>query len=614
MPPKKNTDSLKEQKKLLRKKIADIHTAILKAESNLRDSKNLDKDIDKSKSVLLESINELRVKASQNEEAAEAINIGDEIERLVQDVEFPNLRQQHLHPVQQEARDAAAEVVTRWERVTPGVSLNDLPEDARILLQECTTQDWSPFPSVLHGIFGEYSHTTAAHINVAIALFQANVPQYCGLNIPTQDQVERNIKNVKRFLEALARVVCNESKKGYNPIFVFAEAAFNNPVQVLKDALGGGFALGTLIEMAGPATVSALGQLRGAALSAGQYVATNPLASFTTYQVTMPYIKGLIQQVLGERFGVNFGNRQGVDHNIETLFEQLSEYYSRRDVTDIIGFPPADVDSVRNKLSQLLYQLGDRSLRSLQSTGSIVSKALRFPGELCESVMSTVSAIDRWWCDKGTQLVDRYQFIPQGTEEGLFEALLHLLSVMNLNEDPDIIEFVSAFIKFNQPTTVFLQSVKYHMAQDVLKYRALVPPGNLSDSVDAQASDGSQTALEEVGREQGGSDNSADPWHIYAKRNMPSSDAAGLADLRTRLQPTIIEANRIQEDARKTEQERRLAANQGDSAQGGRSRSRKRSVSKRTRRKGVAKKQKSKKNKRQSRRKVRRTSSRKGRK
>lgn len=47
---------------------------------------------------------------------------------------------------------------------------------------------------------------------------------------------------------------------------------------------------------------------------------------------------------------------------------------------------------------------------------------------------------------------------------------------------------------------------------------------------------------------------------------------------------------------------------------GGRSRSRKRSVSKRTRRNGVAKKQKSNKNKRQSRRKVRRASSRKGRK
>ena len=51
-----------------------------------------------------------------------------------------------------------------------------------------------------------------------------------------------------------------------------------------------------------------------------------------------------------------------------------------------------------------------------------------------------------------------------------------------------------------------------------------------------------------------------------------------------------------------------------DSASGGRSRSRKRSVSKRTRRKGVAKKQNSKKNKRQSRRKVRRASSRRSRK
>jgi hypothetical protein len=49
----------------------------------------------------------------------------------------------------------------------------------------------------------------------------------------------------------------------------------------------------------------------------------------------------------------------------------------------------------------------------------------------------------------------------------------------------------------------------------------------------------------------------------------------------------------------------------GNLGRGGRSRSRKHSVSKRTRRKGVAKKEKSKKNKRQSRRKVRRASSRK---
>jgi len=83
MPPKKNIDI--SPKKLLRKKIDDIHRAILKAESNLRDSKNLDKDIDKSKSVLLESINELRDMARQHEEAADAISIDDEIERLVQD-------------------------------------------------------------------------------------------------------------------------------------------------------------------------------------------------------------------------------------------------------------------------------------------------------------------------------------------------------------------------------------------------------------------------------------------------------------------------------------------------------------------------------------------------
>jgi hypothetical protein len=56
------------------------------------------------------------------------------------------------------------------------------------------------------------------------------------------------------------------------------------------------------------------------------------------------------------------------------------------------------------------------------------------------------------------------------------------------------------------------------------------------------------------------------------------------------------------------------AAAERDKSHGGKSRSRKRSVAKRTRRKGAAKKQKSKKNKRQSRRKSRRSSSRNSRK
>jgi hypothetical protein len=60
--------------------------------------------------------------------------------------------------------------------------------------------------------------------------------------------------------------------------------------------------------------------------------------------------------------------------------------------------------------------------------------------------------------------------------------------------------------------------------------------------------------------------------------------------------------------------QRAMDQGNGDGFLGGRSRSRKRSASKRTRRKGIAKKQKSKKNKRQSRRKLRHSSSRKGRK
>lgn len=76
----------------------------------------------------------------------------------------------------------------------------------------------------------------------------------------------------------------------------------------------------------------------------------------------------------------------------------------------------------------------------------------------------------------------------------------------------------------------------------------------------------------------------------------------------------VVQAQaRARAEAEAAEAAAQLGEDNGDMG-GGRSRSRKRSISKLTRRKGVAKKQKSKKNKRQSRRKVRRTSSRKDRK
>jgi hypothetical protein len=638
MPPKKPSP-----KEVLRKKIADIHKAILRAESNLRDSKNLDKDIDKSKSVLLVSINELRDMARQHGEAAAAISIEDEIERLVQDAEFPNLRQQNLHSVQQQARDAAAEVVTRWERVTPGVSLNDLTADAKERLMACTTEGGSPFQSVLNAMIqkleGE-NKEPLAYLNFAIALFQAMVPQFCGQDIPTIPQVEQNENNVRDLLECIAIVACNKCQEPVNPLAVFGEAAFQRPQQFFKDFLGGGFALGVLAEMV-PNTVGLVQQVPSTLFQLGKYMVTNPLASFTTYHVAEPYIKSLLQKVIGDRFRPGQNQVDLDDRRIRELFDELSEHYMREDVTDIIGFPPADIDSVRNRLNQILYHIGYRSVAGLQSTGGIVSAARSFPGELCKRVMSTGSAIKTWLCDNGMRLLERYKFIPQGTEEGLFESILQELDRKEgLLENPHIDAFVIAYLKHNQPTTVFHPSVKYHTARGDLEYKPLLSPHDES-SLGVQASQTSHYAddMEDVGPPDG-SGTLAEPGGIRTDPNMSSSNGGKLRQFRGDMQSQKLLDDRLQQAARAAEEEeaRRLAAGaQGAAAapasarggdpllssiganlsgrrSGGRSRSRKSSVSKRTRRKGLDKKQKSNKNKRQSRRKVRRASSRKGRK
>lgn len=636
--------------KEMKSKIVKLRQRINANMNVLKDKKTTEDDKHNRQLKMRSLIDELKTELSALRSDPDSKSLIDamevEVKGLEDSIAFPYRPQPSVFPQEQRAIAAAAEVVANWERVTPGVSLNDLPEPARILLEACTTESWSPFQIVSREMFGTSRETLMPHhINVAAALFQAMVPQYCGVNIPTQEQVEQNVNNVGVLLRHIAIVAFNKCKEGYNPIFVFAEAAFRNPLQFLKDATGVGFALGALTEMVGPTAVSAAGQLPGAALTAVKYVAGNPLASFTTYKVAEPYIKGLIQQVLGERFGVNFGNGQAVDPNIQILFDRLSEHYLREGVTDIIGFPPADRDSILNRLSQILYQIGYRSVASLQSTGGIVSDALHFPGELCKSVMSAGSAINRWWCDKGTQLVERYKFIPQGTEEGLFEALLHVLTESGLLEDPDINKFVVAYLRHNQPTTVFIESVEYHMAQHTMIHGPLLSAGDMSESLDATKDPDSQPGeMEELGTF-GGSDLPADAGHISAEQNLLSSNGSQLANFRTDQQRGILQYHELQSAARTAEEA--ATRRQGASAQGGnvnspftgvlsgaranisssfasgpaqgglpggRSRSRKRSVSKRTRRKGIAKKQNSKKNKRQTRRKVRRASSRKSRK
>ena len=636
--------------------IDKIETDIKNFAKELEIDQKSENDITKMKNRLVTQLERLSRLEKEFPVAFEAMDINKKIAALKEQVNEPNRPQPSVFPQEQQARAAAADVVMHWGEVTPGVSLNDLTADAKERLMACTTEGGSPFQSVLNAMIqkleGE-NKEPLAYLNFAIALFQAMVPQFCGQNIPTISQVEQNENNVRDLLECIAIVACNKCQEPVNPLAVFGEAAFQRPEQFFKDAAGVGFALGVLAEMV-PTAVGLAQQVPSTLFQLGKYMVTNPLASFTTYHVAEPYIKSLLQKVFGERFGRGQNQVDLDERRIRDLFDELSEHYLREGVTDIIGFPPADIDSVRNKLSQILYKIEYRSVASMQSTGVIVSAARSFPGELCKRVMSTGSAIKKLLCGNGMRLLDRYKFIPQGTEEGLFESILRELDRKGLLEYPHIDAFVIAYLKHNQPTTVFHQSVKYATAQRTLIDEPLLSAADMSDSLRGEVDPNSQKEeMEEFGYERG-TDLQAQEREISAEPNMGSSNADELGRFRARMQPGILRAHNEQIAARQKDEEnpQRLAdrvqgtsaalqsrsfaqggvassvfnsgpgprtntypgAPQSGSAQGGRSRSRKRSISKRTRRKGVAKKQNSKKNKRQSRRKVRRASSRKGRK
>lgn len=628
----KKTSTTKE----IKDKIAKIKKQIENTNTYLKKEHVTTEDKQKYRVKMNNLLDELRtLERHQDTSAPDKESLRQEIDSLETGIAFPNRRQPQFSHEGQQMQQAAAQVLMDWEHVTPGVSLNDLSPEVRTRLEACTTTLWSPFKRESDDMVArratEDPTVLTARVNFAMALYMSMVPQFCGQDIPNQEAVQGNTRKVRDLLECIALVACTKCQEAYNPIFVFAEAAFKNPLQFLKDAAGGGFAVGVLAEMAGPKVVGAVSQLPGAAFTAASTVAQNPLVSFTTYKATMPYIKGLLEQVFGERFG-----HQERDHEIQGLFDELSAFYLTEGVTDIIGFPPADVDSVRNKLGQMLYTIGYRGVASMQSTGGIIKSALHLPQDFCSSAMSAASAIKRWWCGQGMRLLDRYKFIPEGTEGGLFESILACLDNKRLLEDTDINDFVIAFLKHNEPTTVFRQSVEHAVAADVMAHGPLIGSYQTSDSllVNASQENPNPDSIEHVGLSSGPV---PDSGNIYGESNVPSSRGVDLGEFRRGLTPLQQSASRQHVAARRREEEDAAAAarpgarggdlsslfNSSSSAPnsyrgfargglgGGRSRSRKHSVSKRTRRKGVAKKQKSKKNKRQSRRKVRRASSRK---
>jgi hypothetical protein len=663
------------------RKVKRILDEVDKAKLSFSMSRQQEDDIKKHRkklNVLLERLDKEVDKPDTPDSVKDVLR--KEIAALRGEIERPNLPQPPHFPQQLEARQRAADFLREWEEAEPGVTLNALEgqQVARENLEACTTGDLSPMQIVLHTMLGirpgeDRTGVSAARVKFAQALHMSIAPQFFGLQIPDMAAVQANTKKERDLLECIAKVACEECQKDYNPLSVFGEAAFQNPTQFWKDVIGGGFAVGVLAELLGPTALGIIRELPSVLFSGATRVGQNPLASFTTFKVTQEYIQPLLEQVFRERFGP----REQQGHNIRQLFDELSKYYVREGVTDIIGFPPADLGSMSNKVKQALHYFGSRVVVGAQSMGDMVKSAMSFPGAVCSGVMHMGQSVKRWACDNAMRLLSKYRFIPVGIEEGMFVRILKCLDDKNLLEDPNINKYIIAFLKLNKPSTVLQKLVQRHMAVDDMTHGTLLGAHEMSQGMSTAASQEPPNPddMEGVGLSSGPL---SEPWNIHGEPTVPSSNGAELRDFRVRTMESQMSASRDAVAARQLEDKEaaRLAAGrpsafprpgvqggvQGGnlgisfpsgaaarsspaSAQGGvqssslasltgtgsnlsaafarpsasgglggHSRSRKRSVSKRTRRKGVAKKQKSKKNKRQSRRKVRRASSHKSRK
>lgn len=678
----------------MKSKIAGLKTSIRDNLNKLKDEKTTENDKKRHQIEMRKLIDKLKTEllALKSDPDSESLidAMKGEVDALEASIGLPNGSQPYLHPVQQQAIAAAAQVLTNWGSVDPGVSLNAFEDnvDARARVRACTIERWSPMQIELDKMIKERTgHDSPKVLNArasfAMALHMSVLPQYFGLDIPDREAIEANTKKVRDLLDCIAIVACEECQKDYNPLYVFAEAALENPTEFFKHVLGGGFAAGVLKELVGPTAMGMASELPGLALSAATYVSNNPLTSFTTFHATKTYIEPLLEQVFRDRFGP----LEQQDREIRDLFNQLSEYYQREGVTDIIGFPPADIDSMRNRFSRVLHYIGSRAVAATQSMGSMVESAMRLPEVLCRGVVRAGRSIKRLFCDNGMRLLHAYGFIPDGTEEGMFERILACLGEKRLLEDPEINNYVIAFLKLNNPSTVFQPLVEMHEANDAAQGRTVFKAGDISDGEMVDLDEESQknrADLEVVGPSHG-SDVLMDERVIFAQPFMESSPESGfLPGFKQNQLLGRIKASNMAMAARENEEkaaaqsgarpfaqggnssfifpppgslpgaqggaqsssffpsgsssDRPSARSSSAFAQGGnsafifppqsstkpgaqppgrlggRSRSRKRSVSTRTRRKGVAKKQNSKKNKRQSRRKVHRASSRKGRK
>ena len=300
------------------------------------------------------------------------------------------------------------------------------------------------------------------------------------------------------------------------------------------------------------------------------------------------------------------------------LMDRLSDSTAARQIESVTGrIPDFNYDFI-SALDRIAWFCRSACVKHTQMMGSAVTGIPRALTLLSKNCSRLVQSGRELLHKSATRYQSRADEVSQETYDSFSDMLIHLSELPeystltrnhHFNRCMDILHLHNPNPHHINEARLTLHDARYHLENPAARYYT---PPELSQTAN-MGSPVHHGILED--KDALRSDDILGPnGEILEKGDVLPADNASYSapDSQGRLNPSDVFENAQAFQVPPAQSNRDYMDE--DHSIGGRSRSRKRSVSKRTRRKGVAKKQKSNKNKRQSRRKVRRASSRKGRK
>jgi hypothetical protein len=664
---------MKSKISVLRRRIED---GIARLKKDQRTEVDKQKYQDQMRKLIDEFKTELLALKNESHSKQVIDEMADEVNALEERLELPNRPRQDLSHAQLELQEAARPIIEEWSRAGRGVDYDSLlPAVKKQVTRLIEASKLSTIlAEQLQGNPQFRCPEDAPKMKILLEsikkLFQKKIAESC-INDGGEIDIDIRLADHRRYLKTLAATSVGSILKSLTgPLSipnVLVSAVAARPAQFLRDTGSLFLAGGVLTQCLPQGTGEGVRIVSDIARAITTFMAQNPLEAFVSGHWTNAQIKKLYKMALRQMYP------DLDDHTIMGIADRMDADFLARSRVGLTGEAPVDVVTLTGKLRYLIYLFKDICVGQAAFTGDMVRQGLDFPNALCRLANHAIAKLKSLSASASAQLMSRYQIIPGESLETFEDLLMNLMKMVEFENVEAVKPFLIRLLRRNNVETVWDVSVDFLRAQS-----DMVNPisGNTgSDSLECAASDTPQASLSPVGpfggfgilpdagTIPGQPDNSSEymwgdwlaihrfltsppsmgdapePGARCARGAQASAAAApgGAARLHQpgAQQPLLNLARGGDDHINFSPPGSQLPASAAASAvfaagnppactrgyprtsgtpQGGRSHSRKHSVSKRTRRKGVAKKEKSKKNKRQSRRKVRRASSHKSRK